>query len=121
MSHIFEQYIVRDRTMYGCLTLVLVANEKEYETLVAFTNDLQANRCWIFLYVYLIKQHALKTQGAFLTLALVGSWCLLSLPSRFVSREDPQRVPWLNGSERWSGRRSEQNHNHRERPWSGSG
>jgi len=45
MSHIFEQYIVRDRTMYGCLTLVLVANEKEYETLVAFTNDLQANRC----------------------------------------------------------------------------
>lgn len=29
--------------MYGCLTLVLVANEKEYENLVAFTNDLQAN------------------------------------------------------------------------------
>jgi hypothetical protein len=44
MSYIFEQYLVRDRTMYGCLTLVLVANDKEYENLVAFTNDIQANR-----------------------------------------------------------------------------
>jgi hypothetical protein len=44
MSYIFEQYVVRDRTMYGFLTLVLVANEKEYENLVAFNNYLQANR-----------------------------------------------------------------------------
>ena len=58
----------------------------------------------------------MEAKGAFLTLALVGSWCLLSLHSRFASREGPPRVPWLTGSERWSGRRSEQNHNHRERP-----
>ena len=44
MSYIFEQYIVTDRTMYGYLTLLLVANERECENLVAFTNDVQANR-----------------------------------------------------------------------------
>jgi hypothetical protein len=44
MSYILEQYVVSDRTMYGCLTLVHVANEKECENLVTFTNDLQAKR-----------------------------------------------------------------------------
>jgi hypothetical protein len=55
----------------------------------------------------------MNAQGAFLTLELVGSWCLLSFPNRFASRDGPPRVPWLNGSDRRSGRRSEQNQSQR--------
>jgi len=44
MSYIFEEYVVRDRSIYGYITLVLVANERDCESLVAFTNDVQASR-----------------------------------------------------------------------------
>ena len=63
-----------------------------------------------------VKHHTMKAQGTLLTLALVGSWCLLSLTRRLASGEGPPRVPWLYGPERPSGRRTEQNHSHRERP-----